>query len=99
MHDPYRRDRPGMNDPANDLIDITPHDTDTIPVGIKALRIYNPNSAAAIIHVESVAGNEVNLIVPALSLWTEPLRVRRVFETGTAAGLTIQGYTDTKVPL
>lgn len=97
MFDPYSRDTPGLADPASNLYDITPDDDNDIPMGIKALRIWNPNEFTATVHVITLTGNEVVINVPALSLWTEPLRITRVLET-TTGGLILQGYTDRKYP-
>lgn len=97
MFDPYSRDTPGLADPANNLYLITPDDDNDIPVGIKALRIFNPNDTTATIHVITMTGNQISFNIPALCLWTEPLRVKRVLEA-TSVGVILQGYTDRAYP-
>jgi hypothetical protein len=97
MYDPYSRDAPGLADPANNLIPIVPNDDEDIPVGIKALRIWNPNEFTATLHVITMMDDLVSFSVPALSLWTEPLRVKRVL-TATSNGIVLHGYTDRKLP-
>lgn len=93
MFDPYARDTPGVSDPANDLFLITPS-ADELPRGVKALRIWNPTASPGTIAVVTVGGNAVSIVVPAESVWVEPLRVTTVKLAGTTAGLTIHGYTD-----
>jgi hypothetical protein len=46
MIDPYARDRPGVADPANNLIPIVPDDGNDLILGIKALRIAARRHAA-----------------------------------------------------
>ena len=94
MHDPYGRDTPGVSDPANNLITITPDDAEDLSVGVKALRIFNPNTDAATIALVTMLGKTVTLTVPASCVWIEPVRALRVLETGTTAELVIHGYTD-----
>lgn len=94
--DPYRRDTPGLPDPANNLFLITPDDGPEITIGIKAMRIWNPNEFAATIHVITVMGDQVAFSVPALTLWTEPLRITKLL-TATTSGVVVHGYTDRSV--
>lgn len=94
MFDPYARDVPSVNDPANDLFLIDPSDSAELTRGVKALRIFNPSASAATIAVITVGGSSLSLTVPAESLWVEPLRVRAINASGTTAGLVIHGYTD-----
>lgn len=95
MIDPYKRDTPGMADPANNVYLLTPDDDNDIPVGIKALRIFNPNEFTAYIYVVTIKGKSIGLPIPALCLWTEPLRIKRLL-TDTTSGLVIHGYTDSE---
>lgn len=95
MIDPYRRDVPGLADPATNLIPIIPNDDEDLPIGIKALRIWNPNEFTATLHVITMADDLVSFSVPALSLWTEPLRIKRIL-TATSNGVVLHGYTDRK---
>ena len=94
MFDPYRNDSPGIADPASDIIHIIPTDDSNLEIGVKSLRIWNPNEAAANLRVTTIAGTVVNLPLPAESLVVEPVRVSIVHATGTSAGLVIHGYTD-----
>lgn len=93
MFDPYRRDKPGLSDPANNLVVITPDDDNDIPLGVKSLRIFSTSEAVTTVHAVTVAGDTVSFNIPPLTLWTEPLRIKRLL-TQTSAGLTIHGYTD-----
>lgn len=93
MIDPYARDTPGLAEPALNLVLIQPDDDNDLPIGIKALRIWNPNPTSATIHAITMVGDQVAFSIPAQSLWTEPLRIRRIL-TITSSGLTIHGYTD-----
>lgn len=98
MYDPYLRDTPGLGEPSNDLIPLTPDDDTDFEVGIKSLRIWNPNETTASIVVITYANRQVTFHVPALSLWTEPLRVRRLL-TASSAGVVFHGYTDVPITL
>lgn len=98
MIDPYKKDTPGMSDPAKNLILITPDDENDIPVGVKALRIFNSNGTTSTVAVITATGDAVSLNIPALSLWSEPLRIERLMDTGTSAGVIVHGYTDAKTP-
>lgn len=98
MIDPYKKDTPGMSDPAKNLILITPDDDNDIPVGVKALRIFNSNASTATIAVITATGDEAAFSIPALSLWSEPLRINRLMDTGTSAGVVVHGYTDASTP-
>lgn len=96
MFDPYGRDVAGLSDTSSNLIPLTPDDDADIPIGIKAMRIWNPNETSATIHVITLQGEQVSFSVPAVSLWTEPLRIKRLLED-TSAGVVIHGYTDRAV--
>lgn len=97
MIDPYARDTPGLADPALNLIPLIPDDDNDLPLGVKALRIWNPNATSATLHVITAVGDQVSFSVPAQSLWTEPLRIRRILTT-TSGGITLHGYTDRALP-
>jgi len=97
MYDPYSRDTPGLSDPASNLITLTPNDGEDIPLGVKALRIFNSNETVSTVHAVSVAGDTISFNIPPQTLWTEPLRIARLL-TQTSSGLIIQGYTDRKAP-
>ena len=97
-YDPYARDAPGLNDPASNLVLVTPDDDNDLPIAGKALRVWNPTVSAAQITLDTGLGDTVVIDVPAESLWTEPLRVIKVHDTGTTAGMTIHVYTDRPTP-
>ena len=93
MNDPYLRDAPSVADPANNLVDLTQDDNNPIPVGVKALRIFNPATTVSDLAVKTVGGNTITLKIPAGALVVEPLRITHLL-SGTTAGLIVQGYTD-----
>ncbi len=94
MFDPYARDTPGVSDPANSMYLIEPSDSEELPKGVKALRVWNPNDADATLVVITKAGDLISLSIPARTVWVEALRVTVVRESGTTSGLEIHGYTD-----
>lgn len=94
MDDPYLHNAANLENSATKIISITPDDDDPIAQVCKALRIYNPNTAAATIHIVTKGGSDVTLTIPASCLWTEPAIVTHVKAAGTSAGLIIHGYTD-----
>lgn len=98
MFDPYGKDVAGLSDTSSNLIPLTPDDNADIPIGIKALRIWNPNDTSATIHVITLVGDQVAFTIPAFSLWTEPLRIKRLL-VATTDGIVIHGYTDKKLPV
>lgn len=98
MFDPYSRDVAGLSDTSSNLIPLVPDDNTDIPVGIKAMRIWNPNDTSATIHVITKEGDQVAFTVPPVALWTEPLRILRLLEN-TSNGVVIHGYTDMKLPI
>lgn len=99
MFDPYKKDTPGMSDPAKNVVLLTPDDDNDIIVGVKALRIFNSNATTATIAVITVTGDPASLNIPALTLWTEPLRIMRLLDTGTSNGVIVHGYTDVETPV
>lgn len=95
MADPYAKDSPGVADPANNLVSIPIDDFNDFAWGVKSLRITNPESTWATVKVKTMIGNELTLDIPPNCVWIEPLRIKRLYETGTDfATLTILGYTD-----
>lgn len=96
MYDPYKNDVPGVESPAANIIEITPSDSDEIVVGVKSLRLFNNSPTLATISVETSVGEQITLPIPGGAFYVEPLRVRKVFFTGTSASLIIHGYTDVK---
>lgn len=93
MFDPYKRDKPGLGDPATNIIPITPSDDSFLRIGVKALRIVNMSEEFADLVIETIDGDTIPLKIPPMCLWTEPVRVKRVLEA-TTDGLLIHGYTD-----
>lgn len=91
--DPYAYEVPKLDTTASNMILLTPHETNNIVVGIKSMRIWNPNVAAASIVVQTLVGEIVTFLVPPQSLWVEPIRIRKLL-TATTAGCIIHGYTD-----
>lgn len=97
MFDPYHRKAPSLDAGAsNDLILLTPNDATDIAVGVKGLRIYNPNGTAAAVEVITLAGTDATIHVPANSVTIEPIRIKRL-KTGTTALVEVHGYTDAQI--
>ena len=93
MADPYKG-MPGVSDPANNLVTINLDDFNNMTWGLKSLRIVNDQESWATVKVLTMHDNIVTLDIPPNCVWIEPLRVKRVFESDTTAGLGIAGYTD-----
>lgn len=94
MADPYSKDSPGVADPASNLVLISVDDFADMSWGCKALRIANPSDSWGEVKVKTMFDNEITLDIPPQSVWIEPLRIKRIYETGTTVGLIIAGYTD-----
>lgn len=94
MDNPYLRHAANLENSASKIIEITPDDVLPLDQVCKALRIFNPNAAAATIVIVTTGGSEVTLTIPASCLWTEPAIVTHVKATGTTAELILHGYTD-----
>lgn len=91
---PYLNHGPNLVNSATSVFAIAPSDDADLPKVIKALRVWNPDAAAATIHYRTVDGDEVTVSVPASTLWTEPAVMDKVFATGTSATLVLHGYSD-----
>lgn len=94
MFDPYRRDAVSVSDPANDLFLIVPSNSEDLPRGLKAIRIWNPTESDATLTVTTMGGTTITIPIAARTLWVESLRIRAVKVTGTTAALVLHGYTD-----
>lgn len=94
MFDPYADDSPGISDPASDLLPITPSDVDDIERGIKSLRVFNTGDSPVQYTVTLVSGRKLALFVPGNALLIEPIRITRLWDTGTDAALLFHGYND-----
>ena len=100
---PYQADRDayasvatGQSTPARFITAVTPSDSTDLTLYAKALRISVPdatsNPTIRVTPVEAVSDSDtVTLPLPA-GVTIEPLSVRRVWATGTSAGLTIHAY-------
>lgn len=97
MIDPYKRNRPGLADSAANVIPLERDNSQDLPVGVKALRVYNPLPIVAYLVVITVVGETVSLPIPPMTLWTEPLRIVRLLEATTST-LIVHGYTDWPCP-
>lgn len=94
--DPFSTLTPSASSPARRASLVTPNDGQDLPVFAKALRIFNPGSGSATLRVTySGAADDattVDLTVPP-GLTMEPSSVRRLWSTGTTAGLVVHAYT------
>lgn len=95
--DPYVSFVRGPGEPAADMLRITPSDTANLATYCKAFRIYVPSSIAeATVKLTTAAAKDdadtVTLkVMPGVTY--EPIAARKVFATGTSAGIEIHGYT------
>jgi hypothetical protein len=93
VHNPYGNTGPNLENNATRIISIVPADAD-LPQVCKGLRIWNPNTTESAFVIVTIKGDQVNLMIPAKSLFIEPTVVARVMETGTDPNLIFHGYTD-----
>jgi hypothetical protein len=97
QNDPQALVARGPGDPASDAVRITPADGANLALYCKALRIYVPGtiSEASVKLTPAGAKDDADTVtlkyVPGVTY--EPLSVRKVFATGTTAGIEIHGYT------
>jgi hypothetical protein len=94
MYNPYSRFENSIETSASRALAITPDDTKPLAAVCKALRIWNPGSTVATIHVKTLGNDEVTLHVPAETLWVEPLMITHVLKSGTTTGVILIGYSD-----
>lgn len=73
----------GLDSPATEILEILPDDAAELPQAVRALNV----AGAGTLRVETVAGSIGSVYLAAGGVF--PLRVRRVFATGTdATGIT-----------
>ncbi len=84
--------------PARACVAVTPSDASNLAAYAKALRIFVPDDisggVATVVVTPLLAANDVDTVTlqvpPGVSI--EPLAVRRVWATGTSAGIDIHAY-------
>lgn len=91
---PYGNTGPNLENASIHPYLITPDDANDLPRVCKALRIYNPTTAAVTVTLTSTGGSTITLDIPASTLWIEEIVTQKVFATGTSVGITIHGYSD-----
>lgn len=79
MHDPFQNRRASLAGPANDLLPITPSDTEDLPLVCTALYVENGGSLSII----TQAGQSRTLSIGDQAIL--PVGVRRVEASGTSA--------------
>jgi len=79
MSDPYASSISGLESPATHLIEVVPSDTVDLSVSSRALNV----AASGSVRVTTVGGDTATVAIAAGS--TMPIRVRRVWSTGTTA--------------
>jgi hypothetical protein len=97
MLNPYANNGANLENSATRVFPIAIPGDDATPLSqvIKALRIWNPDAAAAhTVSYVTVKGDSVTVSVPANSLWVEAVVIAQVNKTGTYAGLILHGYSD-----
>ncbi|SLN53399.1 hypothetical protein ROJ8625_02733 [Roseivivax jejudonensis] len=83
MSDRFQSYVSGLESPATDLLEIFPSDDSDLPHAVRALSVAQSGS----VRVETVGGSVASVFVAAGAVM--PVRVRRVFATGTdALGIT-----------
>lgn len=92
---PLRSHVPSRGSPATRAVPVAASDAADLATYAKALRVFNPAGAAATVRVtyaeEANDQATVDLVFPP-GLTIEPSAVRRVWKTGTGAGLSIIAY-------
>lgn len=79
MTDLFSNMAPGLESPARNLSEITPSDTEDLAIFSRALNVAESGFVA----VTTIAGDEGRVFLAAGSIF--PLRVRRIWATGTTA--------------
>lgn len=79
MSDPYSRSVPGLESPAGNAALVTPSDADVFPISSRALIL----ASAGNVRVDMV-GVGTGVTLPLVAGFN-PIRVTRVYATGTAA--------------
>lgn len=70
-------------------------DATQLPQVIKALRIYNPDGAAAhTVTYVTIGGDTVTVTIPASTVLVEKAVIQQINQTGTYAGIILHGYSD-----
>lgn len=103
-YDPARDPLSGLaaslSSPSRRLVAVTPSDTEDLPVYAKALWVFVPEDVAggvATIRITPV-GNPDGAVVDVRALAglqpLPPCQVRRVWASGTSAGLSVYALTD-----
>lgn len=86
----------GPSDPAAKAAAVLPSDTADLPAYAKALRIFVPSTipTASVVVTPLLADDDTGTVTLHVTAGVtfEPLSVRRVWATGTTAGLVITAY-------
>ena len=94
--DPLARRASGASSPGRAAHVATPSDTADLTVYAKALRVYVPAGTATpmvrVTPVEAVNDGDTVDLPFTEGLTVEPLGVRRIWASGTSAGITIHTY-------
>jgi hypothetical protein len=96
--DPFHDTSSSPDSPAVDCVAVTPSDTADIEPYPKALRVYVPadiEDGVAAVKVTPKRGSDASPVTLRFPPGAHqvPLGVRRVWETGTSAGVEIHAYT------
>jgi hypothetical protein len=97
MLNPYENHGANLENAATRVFSIAvpANDVTPLPQVIKALRIWNPDGAAAhTVSYVTIKGDTVTITVPANSLWVEKVVMTQIMQTGTYAGIILHGYSD-----
>jgi hypothetical protein len=80
MPDPFRNHAPGLESPATGLAPVIPDDGADLPVASRALNV----AQSGLVRVTTLGGQVASVYVAAGIAF--PIRVTRVWQTGTTAG-------------
>lgn len=95
--DGFSTNAPSSSTPARQSVAVTPNDAQNLPAYAKALRVYVPASIAEAslnitpLNAADDSSDAVTLKFPS-GVWVEPQGARRVWATGTTAGIEIHAY-------
>lgn len=99
-NDPYQMEnRMALAAVASNAFNVTPSDSNNLPVGVKAIHIENRNGSAwqrvDLVPVNAgVSASPVQVQVPPNGFVFLPLRVQRVRATSIGADIRVVAYTD-----
>jgi hypothetical protein len=97
MLNPYENHGANLENSATRVFSVAIPADDATPLQqvCKAIRIYNPDAAAAhTLTYVTIKDDTVTITIPANAVWVEAAVIKQINKTGTYAGLLLHGYSD-----